>query len=42
MHDSVPMTREGYNKIKADIARMENEEMPAITEKLAEARKKAT
>ena len=38
MHDSVPMTREGYNKIKADIARMENEELPAITEKLAEAR----
>ncbi len=38
MHESVPMTREGYNKIKADIARMENEEMPAITEKIAEAR----
>ncbi|MGB7345450.1 MAG: transcription elongation factor GreA [Pirellulaceae bacterium] len=38
MHESVPMTREGYNKIKAEIARLENEEMPAITEKLAAAR----
>ena len=38
MHDSVPMTREGYNKIKAQISRMENEEMPAITEKIAAAR----
>ena len=32
------MTREGYNKIKADIDRLENEEMPAVTEKIAEAR----
>jgi transcription elongation factor GreA len=38
MLDSVPMTREGYNKIKAEISRLENEEMPAITEKIAEAR----
>lgn len=38
MLDSVPMTREGYNKIKAEINRMENEEMPMITEKIAEAR----
>jgi transcription elongation factor GreA len=38
MMDSVPMTREGYNKIKADIDRLENEEMPAVTEKIAEAR----
>ena len=38
MHDSVPMTREGYNKIKAEINRLENEEMPAVTEKIAEAR----
>ncbi|QDT12574.1 transcription elongation factor GreA [Planctomycetes bacterium K23_9] len=38
MHESVPMTREGYNKIKAEISRMENEEMPSITEKLAAAR----
>ncbi|TWU06035.1 GreA/GreB family elongation factor [Stieleria varia] len=38
MLDAVPMTRAGYDKIKADIARMENEELPAITEKLALAR----
>ena len=38
MHDSVPMTREGYNKIKAEINRLENEEMPAITDKIAAAR----
>ena len=38
MMDSVPMTREGYNKIKAEIDRLENEEMPAVTEKIAEAR----
>ena len=38
MHESVPMTRQGYNKIKAEIERLENEEMPSITEKLAEAR----
>ncbi len=38
MHDSVPMTREGYNKIKAEISRLENEVMPEITEKIAEAR----
>tara|TARA_R110002049_G_scaffold2750_2_gene21689 strand:- start:560404 stop:560886 length:483 start_codon:yes stop_codon:yes gene_type:complete len=38
MSNGVPMTREGYNKIKAEISRLENEEMPAITEKIAEAR----
>jgi transcription elongation factor GreA len=38
MSDSVPMTRAGYNKIKAEIDRMENVEMPAVTEKIAEAR----
>lgn len=38
MKDAVPMTRAGYNKIKAEISRLENEEMPAITEKLAAAR----
>ena len=38
MHDSVPMTREGYNKIKAEISRLENEEMPLIAEKIAAAR----
>lgn len=38
MPDTVPMTREGYNKIKADIERMETVEMPEIVRKLAEAR----
>lgn len=38
MLDSVPMTREGYNKIKAEIDRLENQELPLITEKIAEAR----
>ena len=38
MIDSVPMTREGYNKIKAEIERLENEVLPGITEKIAEAR----
>jgi transcription elongation factor GreA len=38
MFDSVPMTREGFNKIKAEILRLENEELPQITEKIAEAR----
>ena len=38
MVESVPMTREGYNKIKAEINRMENEEMPMIVQKIAEAR----
>ncbi len=38
MFDSVPMTRAGYNKIKADIDRLENEELPLVTEKIAEAR----
>lgn len=38
MLDSVPMTRDGYNKIKAEIQRMENEALPVIVEKIAEAR----
>ncbi len=38
MIDSIPMTREGYNKIKAEIQRLENDVLPAITEKIAEAR----
>lgn len=32
------MTREGYNKVRAEIDRMENEEMPIILERLATAR----
>ena len=38
MADYVPMTRDAYNRIKADIERMENDEMPRIAEKIAEAR----
>ena len=38
MIDSVPMTREGYNKIRAEIDRLESVELPKITEKIAEAR----
>lgn len=38
MSETVPMTREGYNKIKADIERMDSVEMPEITRKIAEAR----
>ena len=38
MSDIIPMTRAGYNKIKAEIDRMENEEMPVILENLAAAR----
>jgi transcription elongation factor GreA len=38
MSDYEPMTRESYNRIKAEVARLENEEMPRISEKIAEAR----
>lgn len=38
MIESVPMTRDGYNKIKAEISRLENEELPAVTQKIADAR----
>jgi len=38
MNESVPMTREGYDRLKAEVARLESVEMPRITEKLAEAR----
>lgn len=37
MSDYVPMTREGYNRIKAEIEVLE-QEMPRIAEKIAEAR----
>jgi len=36
--ETIPMTREGYNKLKAELDHMQNEEMPKITEKIAEAR----
>jgi len=38
MNESVPMTREGYDRLKAEVARLEAVEMPQIAEKLAEAR----
>ena len=36
--ERVPMTQEAYNKRKAEIDEMENVQMPAIAEKIAEAR----
>ena len=36
MHDSVPMTREGYNKLKAEMERLDAVEMPKIAEKIAD------
>lgn len=38
MIDYIPMTQNGYNKIKAEVDHLENIEMPAIAEKIAEAR----
>jgi transcription elongation factor GreA len=37
-NDRVPMTREGYEKLKADLDRMENVEMVEITKRIAAAR----
>ena len=38
MSDRVPMTQEGYNKIKGEVEHMQNVLMPEITKKIAEAR----
>jgi transcription elongation factor GreA len=38
MTDYIPMTQNGYNKIRAEVERLENEEMPKIAEKIATAR----
>ena len=38
MSDIIPMTRNGYNKIKAEVEVYENETMPEITKRIAEAR----
>ena len=38
MSDIIPMTRPGYEKLKAQLDDMENEQMPAITKRVAEAR----
>lgn len=38
MSDSIPMTRDGYNKLRQELERMEQEEMPVIVARIAEAR----
>lgn len=38
MAELIPMTREGYNKIRAELEQMENVEMPKITQRVADAR----
>lgn len=38
MSDYLPMTKDGYDKIKSQIDEMENDEMPKILERLASAR----
>ncbi len=38
MADLVPMTRERYTQIRAEVEQLENVEMPRIAEKIAEAR----
>jgi transcription elongation factor GreA len=38
MSDSVPMTRTGYEKVKAELDQLDNVEMPAIAKRIAEAR----
>lgn len=36
--DSVPMTQEGYNKLKAELDQMQNVQMPELARRIAEAR----
>lgn len=38
MSERIPMTQEGYNKIKEEVDQLERVEMPVIAEKIAEAR----
>lgn len=38
MSDTVPMTRAGYEKLRAELEEMENVQMPEITKRIAEAR----
>ncbi|MCA9127277.1 MAG: transcription elongation factor GreA [Planctomycetales bacterium] len=38
MSEMVPMTRDKYNSLRAEVDHLENVEMPAIAEKIAEAR----
>jgi transcription elongation factor GreA len=38
MSDRIPMTRAGYNKIKAELNELQNEKMPEIEKRIAAAR----
>ena len=38
MTDRIPMTRAGYDKIKAELDELENEKMPEIEKRIASAR----
>jgi len=38
MSDRVPMTRAGYDKLRAELDRLQNEEMPKIEERIGKAR----
>lgn len=38
MSELLPMTKAGYEKIKAEVVRLENDEMPKITQRIADAR----
>ncbi len=38
MSEQIPMTRAGYEKIKAELARLENDEMPKIEQRIGKAR----
>ncbi len=38
MSDRIPMTRAGYDKLKADLDHMQNVEMPVLEERVAKAR----
>ena len=38
MSDRIPMTHTGYNKIKAELDHLQNEEMPKIEKRIGEAR----
>jgi transcription elongation factor GreA len=37
-HDRIPMTREGYDKLRADLDRLQNTEMLEVTKRVAAAR----
>ena len=38
MSDIIPITRVGYDKLRAELDELENVQMPAVTQRLAEAR----